>query len=558
MLLISTKQARELNRAAIEEQGVDSLELMENAAQKVARQLHLMLQKEGRSMGKGVTVGAVLSKKESEALTEQQLAQVQRFQQTVQSRSSDPTRRVAVFCGTGNNGGDGIAAARLLMEMGYTVRAFLVGPREKMTPDARAMEEKLCLAGGTLERFSPEDPEHKGWLMTCDGVVDAIFGVGLSRAVEGEYLQAIQWINHVRSPWRPVVSCDVPSGVDADTGAVLGQAVRASATVTFTCAKPGLYQGEGGVCAGKVRVESIGIPHELVWKLERAEDALWAMDAGHYVLPRRPAAAHKGDFGKVFILAGSEGYTGAPVLAAKAAARMGAGLVYLYVPREIYPIVAVKCDEPMVFPLPEQDEEVLRRARECDVALIGPGLGRSQRAARLCGLLLEELDIPVVLDADGINLTAGHIDRLKRRGAPTILTPHEGEFRRLTGCELPLPDRQAAARRSAREWGCTVVLKGHATVTAAPGGKGWICGAGNPGMARGGSGDVLAGMIAGLLGQKHLSRSWEDLPELTAWAVYYHAQAGDRCADEMGEYAMLPSQLLDSLPQVLREHQMKE
>lgn len=273
-------------------------------------------------------------------------------------------------------------------------------------------------------------------------------------------------------------------------------------------------------------------------------------------LPRRPRNAHKGDFGKIFILAGSEGYTGAPVLAARAALRTGAGLVYLGVPRDIYPIIAAKCDEAMPFPLPEDYSAILEKARGCDVALIGPGLGRAAEMEQLVLSLLSDLDIPVVLDADGINALAGHIDVLDRRAALTVLTPHEGEFSRLTGCALPIKDRLSAARDFARDHGCILVLKGAGTVTAAPDGSAWINATGNPGMAKGGSGDVLAGMTAALLGQKHLRkerREGDNTAELAAAAVCFHGLAGDLCAQKFGEYAMLPSDLIEALPQVLRE-----
>ncbi len=271
-------------------------------------------------------------------------------------------------------------------------------------------------------------------------------------------------------------------------------------------------------------------------------------------LPRRPVDGHKGDFGKLFILAGSEGYTGAPVLAARGALRTGAGLVFVGVPRDIYPIIAVKCDEAMPFPLPEEYEKILEKAKGCDVAVVGPGLGRAPETQRLVRSLLTDLDLPVVLDADGINALCGHIDILDKRSAPTVLTPHEGEFARLTGCALPLRDRLSAARSFAQEHHCTLVLKGHGTVTAAPTGKCWICGTGNPGMAKGGSGDVLSGMIAALWGQKHLRRDGRaDLSELAAWAVWFHGKAGDRCAEQLGEYAMLPGDLVEAIAQVLKE-----
>lgn len=277
-----------------------------------------------------------------------------------------------------------------------------------------------------------------------------------------------------------------------------------------------------------------------------------SVDTLQFRLPRRPRQSHKGDFGRVLILAGSEGYTGAPVLAARAALRTGAGLVFLGVPRDIYPIAAVKCDEAMPFPLPEDHGAILDRAAGCDAVLIGPGLGRKPETETLVLRLLEELEVPVVLDADGINALAGHIDVLDGRKAPTVLTPHEGEFARLTGCGLPVRGRVEAAQRFAAAHRCTMVLKGHGTVTAAPDGRVWVNPTGNPGMAKGGSGDVLAGMTAALWGQKLLRREENDLPRLAAAAVYYHGLAGDLCARRLGEYAMLPGDMIEALPEVLK------
>ncbi|MBQ3557805.1 MAG: NAD(P)H-hydrate dehydratase [Oscillospiraceae bacterium] len=264
-------------------------------------------------------------------------------------------------------------------------------------------------------------------------------------------------------------------------------------------------------------------------------------------LPRRQREAHKGDFGRVQIFAGSVGYTGAPVFAAKAAVRSGAGLVFLNVPKQVWSVVAAKCDEVMARPAPACPAKLCRQMGGCDAALIGPGLGRSRRAERAVHRLLRELDVPVVLDADGLNAIAGHLDLLKKRTAPTVLTPHEGEFARLCGCGLPVADREGAARKFAGEHNCVLVLKGHRTLTAAPDGRIWVNTTGNPGMAKGGSGDVLAGMIAALLGQGFAPE------ESAAMAVWIHGRAGDLCAAELGEYSMTPSDLLAALPRAIRE-----
>lgn len=568
--LATAAQMKELDRRAIEERGVSSLELMEHAARAVTDTVWKLLHPEEDGFSpvlSSVSSMIVMRKKDGPPPTDEEERQVEELREIIEGKNTDPTPRVAVFCGPGNNGGDGVACARLLMERGgCQVRAFFVGDRAKMTPDEKTMEDKLTAAGGRLEDFSVDmtdrstlestmDYEQQkilAWLSTCDVMVDALFGIGLKRPVEGVFHTAVL---QMRSRMNcPVVACDVPSGVNADTGEVLGEAVQAKVTVTFTRGKPGLYSGPGAGRAGEVRIVDIGIPHDLEYQMFRALPRLEVMHQPDSQLPLRPRNAHKGDFGKLFILAGSEGCTGAPVLAARAALRAGAGLVHLGVPRDIYPIVAVKCDEAMPFPLPEDYSAVLERARGCDAALIGPGLGRGPRVERLVLSLLTDLDVPVVLDADGINALAGHIDVLDRRQAPTVLTPHEGELARLTGCELPIRDRLTAARTFAQDHGCVLVLKGRGTVTAAPDGSACINAAGNPGMAKGGSGDVLAGMTAALLGQKHLRReSGDSTLELVQAAVCLHGLTGDQCAKKFGEYAMLPTDLIEALPQILRE-----
>ncbi len=262
-------------------------------------------------------------------------------------------------------------------------------------------------------------------------------------------------------------------------------------------------------------------------------------------LPRRRREAHKGNFGRVFILAGSVGYTGAPVFCANAAVRTGSGLVFLGVPEEIWSVVAVKCAEAMPYPLERDVQAVLKHISGCNAALVGPGLGLA--VGELVRSIVPRLDQPLVLDADGLNALSGHTQLLCERTAPTVLTPHEGEFARLTGCTLPVGDRIAVAREFAQAHNCTVVLKGHRTVTAAPDGRVWLNTTGNPGMAKGGSGDVLAGMIVSLIGQGFSA------PESAAMAVWLHGRAGDLAARRFGEYAMTPTDLLEHLPQAMME-----
>lgn len=271
-------------------------------------------------------------------------------------------------------------------------------------------------------------------------------------------------------------------------------------------------------------------------------------------LPRRARDSHKGDYGKLLIVAGSEGYTGAPVFAAQGALRSGAGLVFLGVPQEVYPIVGARCSSEMPFPLPQEAEQVVERANQCDVVLVGPGMGGSAGAQQLILRLVDEVERPLVLDADGLNALAGRTELLHRRKALTILTPHDGEFARLTGCALPLHNRLEQALQLAQDTGSVVVLKGHETLTADPCGTVWRNTTGNPGMAKGGSGDILAGMIASFLGQKQLQNVASCPAELVAWAVCCHGAAGDAAAQKWGEYGMLPDDTLSAIGSVLHTH----
>lgn len=277
--------------------------------------------------------------------------------------------------------------------------------------------------------------------------------------------------------------------------------------------------------------------------LDRAAVAAW--------LPERDPWGHKGDFGKLLLLCGSVGYTGAAALAARAAVRSGAGLVFLGVPEPIYAIEAGKLDEPVVFPLaaeggclsPSAIPEIVRRLLDCDACLVGPGLGRTPGTRAVVEAVLREARCPVVLDADGLNVLEGHLEPLGARRFPTVLTPHDGEFRRLGGTIGP--DRMASAAALARNLGAVVLLKGHRTVVT-DGIRGYENHTGNPGMATGGSGDVLAGLLVSLLGQ--------GLPplEAAACAAWIHGAAGDLCAETWGQYGLTPSDMIEALPQFLK------
>ena len=468
------------------------------------------------------------------------------------ARSKSSSHVCVVFCGSGNNGGDGVAVARLLLAEGVKVHAFLTGKREKMTDDCCAMEQLLQDAGGELEDFDPESATQKHITETADLLVDAIFGIGLNADVRGKAAQAIAWMN--KSP-APVVAADIASGIETDTGRVLGCAVRADATVTFTMPKLGHIVGDGALHAGELVVHSIGIPQTLIEGLDTKATMIDA-DLVRSWLPERPADGHKGTFGKCYLLCGSTGYTGAPILASKAAVRSGTGLVFMGVPESIYTIATVKSDEAMPSPLPADEngrlsEEALVPALEkmadCDAALIGPGLGRGDGVSEVVQQVLNTVQYPVVLDADGINAISGHMDVLyRRRESPTIVTPHDGEFARMGG-DLSDGDRVSAAQQFAMTFGCLLVLKGHRTILSLPDGEVFVNPTGNSGMAKGGSGDVLSGIIVSLLAQgMHPVKA-------AVCAVWIHGRAGDLCRNKFGERAMTPSDMIEMLPEVFKE-----
>jgi len=501
--LTNSSQMREMDRYAIEGLGIPGTALMLNAAQHIADAAMELLPSGGSA---------------------------------------------AVFCGTGNNGGDGIGCASFLMDKGIHVRVFLVGSAEKLTPDSREMVGRFNSRGGLIERFAVSD-ELISHLRDCDVIVDAIVGIGLNSGLQGDALLAAKLIN---DSGARVIAADIPTGVSADTGAVMGEAVRADITITFSLAKQGHYIEPGSTRCGELRVCDIGIPSEVV---DSAVSHVYAVTRDDISLQSRRHDTHKGNYGRCLIVAGSTGYTGAPALSARAASRMGAGLVFLGVPKSIYNTMAVKLDEEMPFPLPEDNYgrlaanaagEVMRRADACDVCLIGPGLGRSQDITELVLSAIRIVKAPVILDADGINAISGHVEILDQAACPLILTPHAGEFIRLGG-NLTYGDRLREARMFATKHRCALVLKGHRTITALADGTAFINTSGGPAMAKGGTGDVLAGMIAALVGQK--------IPINTAvhTAVYLHGLAGDMCADESGDYSVTAGDIIAMLPKATRQ-----
>lgn len=450
---------------------------------------------------------------------------------------------IVIFCGSGNNGGDGVAAAFMLKKLGYTVSAYLIGARDKMTADTLEMERRLIEYGGALIDFCAENfafPEN------CGVIIDAMFGIGLNSPLRGKGLDATKLINAAKIP---VISADIPSGVSADSGAVLGEAVKADITVTFSMAKPAHFVEPGCVYCGEVRVRDIGIPTALLGSA--------AIDAGviqsdDMLLPKRSPLSHKYTYGRCLIIGGSVGYTGAVSLCSRAAVKSGAGVVFTGVPQSIYNIVAIKNDEAVVFPLAEDIDGRLSmnalavledRLKTASSLVLGPGLARSEELTELVAQLVQRAECPTVLDADALFAISKNLDILRNASVPMILTPHEGEFRSLGG--VLTGDRIADATSFAKEYNCTLVLKGHHTIAAFPSGKSIICPYGNAGMAKGGSGDVLAGIMGAFLG-------FLPLEDAVKSALYVHARSGDLCTEKYGEYSATPLDMINCIASTIK------
>lgn len=456
-------------------------------------------------------------------------------------------RRVAVFCGAGKNGGDGYGAARLMLAAGAEVRVYAVGKGE-LHPLAAAMRASFEAGGGEVEAFSRSSRGSIEYCSRADAIVDALYGIGFRGTLGGADLEAVRVMNIARTP---VISADLPSGVEASGRAVSEETVRAAVTVAFGCFKPAHFVEPGRSLCGRVTVADIGISAETAHKI-RSDIRLVGEDFLDEKLKPRRADTHKGDYGKVLIIGGNMGCTGAPQLAAEGAMRVGAGLVFMAAPECVYPVMAGGKREVITFPVPSSGanyahkalDALVERAGKCDAVVLGPGLGRSKESDRLVCELIAGLECPLILDADGINAAAENINVLRGRKAPTVVTPHDVEFARLGGSLEE--GRLAGARQLAASLGAVVTLKGSTTIAAHPDGRVFISAAGNPGMAKGGSGDVLAGVIAGLAAQ--------GLSPLDAAAAgaYLHGSAGDLAADELGEFGMLPSDLLMKLPLTLR------
>lgn len=458
---------------------------------------------------------------------------------------------VRVLCGRGNNGGDGFVAARHLFNRGVRVECVLAADREGVRGDARVNLDLLAPLGVPV--FSLEDGESTDPHL----LVDALLGTGFRGEPRGAVAEAIRWIN---ASGLSVVSVDVPSGLDADTGRAGAACVRARETVTFGLPKLGLVSYPGRDLAGAISVAHISLPRPLLE--EESLQAEWITPPRAAALwPERSVTAHKGESGRLFVLAGSPGLTGAAAMTCDAAVRAGAGLVTLGIPASLNPILEVKLTEAMTLPLPETDTqahcpESLERLRErlagVDALVAGPGFGRDPRSGELLRGLLRDCATPAVIDADGLNLVSPA--EPGTFPANCVITPHPGEMARLLGTEIAevQSNRLEVARSAATRFGCVVLLKGAATVVAAPDGRAAINSSGGPALATGGSGDVLTGIIGACL-----ARGLQAFDAAVAGA-YLHGVAGEVAAERFGAPGATASDVIAGIPEALRRLRMGE
>jgi ADP-dependent NAD(P)H-hydrate dehydratase / NAD(P)H-hydrate epimerase len=454
-----------------------------------------------------------------------------------------PAGRVAVVCGKGNNGGDGLVTARVLRDRGREVSVLLLGTAEELRGDAKANLERLPGAAPA--------PFAAGELAGAAAIVDAILGTGFSGEPREPAAGAIEAINTAGGTGAVVIACDVPSGVDASTGEVSGAVVVARATATFHAAKPGLWIAPGKEHAGEVRIIDIGIPPggpgdpQIGLISDRVREQI----------PRRGRESTKFAAGSVLVCGGSLGLTGAPCMASESAMRAGAGYVTACGPASLNAIFASKLLEVMTVPLPDADgalepagvSEVVERAERADALVLGPGLGRTPGALEFARTAAQAAKLPMLLDADGLNAHAGAIASLAGREAPTVMTPHAGELARLLESDSAAIEarRLASVRQAARTAGAVVVLKGDDTLVATPDGRVGVNRGGAPALATAGTGDVLSGVIGA-----YLAKRMDPFAAACA-GVLVHARAGQLSAREIGPEGVMAGDVIAALPRAL-------
>jgi NAD(P)H-hydrate epimerase len=512
MKVLTSQQMKEIDRKAIEEIGIPGPVLMENAGLEIVRVIRA------------------------------RFPEIQK-------------EKVIIVAGKGNNGGDGFVVARHLSNRGGRPKVLLLAAKKDVRGDAAlnlGIADKIGV--DIVEILSAEDwRKNKKELSAATLIVDAIFGTGLMNPAEGFYATAIEDINKAKAY---KVAVDIPSGLSSDTFQIIGPAVKADLTVTLGAPKISHVFPPAEDWVGELVIADISLP-SCLFEDESLKLEVVEKQALMPYLKRRQRDSHKGTYGHLLILAGSLGKTGAAVMAGKAALRLGAGLVTVGTAQSCLPIIARSMMELMTEPLPETEEKTIARAALSkalkllpgkDALLIGPGISTHPSTADFVLNLLPKVKCPAVIDADGLNILAGHLDVLKSLAGRAVLTPHPGEFARLLGLETKdvLDRRLELVPQFAEKFRVYLVLKGYRTLVASPQGKVYINPTGNPGMASGGSGDVLSGMIASLIIQE------KDILGATLAAVYLHGLSGDIGADRLGERPLIAGDLIRYLPQALK------
>ena len=452
------------------------------------------------------------------------------------------TDRIWVLCGNGNNGADGVAAARMLHLKGYTVSALLAGGKEK---GSREYVSQISIAehtGVSLVEFSDFIPG------VCDILIDGLFGVGLDREILGRYREIMEAVLLSRPKFT--VAVDIPSGIHSDTGQIMGIALRADVTITFGYKKLGSMLYPGKEYCGKVLVADIGFPKE---SLERLRTEYFTLEPGdEEQLPKRPAYSNKGSFGKVLVVAGSENMSGAAYLSALAAYRTGAGLVKIFTVKENRTILQTGLPEAIITTYEAGEAEagteefkklLVKQCEWATVIVLGPGLGQESYVRNLVEEVLASAYVPIILDADGLGIIASYPELTSYFTENIIVTPHLGEMARLTGSSAATIKKHlvAVAREYANRFGITCVLKDAVTIGALKDQRTYINGSGNSAMAKAGAGDVLTGIIAGLLALG-LEES-----DAAAFGVWLHGRAGDIIREKQGDHSLLARELADEI-----------
>jgi len=509
--LLNSREMREIDYQAINDYGIPSIVLMENAGIRTTEVIEDLLQKAGGT-------------------------------------------NVVVLAGKGNNGGDGLVIARHLVNLGVNVETFLMAYSDELTADSYINYQILNKISSSISQLQGQEDLDKLMLalLSADLVVDAIYGNGFKGTLKDFEARVVRMVN-----WShlPVVAVDVPTGVEADTGKVYGEAIKAAHTVTFALPKLGLVFEPGREYAGTLTVADISIPEALL-KNNKLKNNLIDDEMIRPLIRPRPAESHKGSFGQVLVIGGSPGLTGAVVMSAYSALRVGAGLVTAALPESLLPIVDSQLMEVMTAPLSENQQGYISPEAlpaignllgTASVCAIGPGMSGYPEGNAVMRFVLERSGIPLVIDADGLNALRDDTEILKDRQVPVILTPHPGEMARLTGESIEdiQQNRLEFAARYAREWGVTLILKGNKTVIADPSGNIYINITGNPGMATAGSGDVLCGMIAGLIAQGLKPQ------DAAVAGVYFHGLAGDLCKEKRGERGIVAGDIMDVIPDII-------